>query len=172
MKPSIRLLVAAMLLGACSRAVDKAEAPASRSSAVLSPSSAPAVRPTSLTAPAAVEPRHESPKVEDEDLKTEEAEVDPYSEGVALKLSVTPQVKALVNWGAKQMARLEPGKMEVEITRPRGSGPLDLEIRAEGYMPYHTRLYADRNDKLGVRLYRPEESPSLFGYKRSVEGKK
>jgi hypothetical protein len=39
-------------------------------------------------------------------------------------------------------------------------------------MPYHTRLYADRNDKLGVRLYRPEEAPSLFGYRRSVEGKK
>jgi hypothetical protein len=70
------------------------------------------------------------------------------------------------------MARMEPGKMDAEIARPRGSGPLDLEIRAEGYMPYHTRLYADRNDKLGVRLYRPEEAPSLFGYRRSVEGKK
>jgi hypothetical protein len=70
------------------------------------------------------------------------------------------------------MAHLEAGKMDTEITRPRGSGPLDLEIKAEGYMPYHTRLYADRNDKIGIRLYRLEEAPSLFGYKRSVEKSK
>jgi len=70
------------------------------------------------------------------------------------------------------MAHLEPGKMEAEITRPRGSGPLDLEIKAEGYLPYHTRLYADRNDKVGVRLCRVEDAPNLFGYKRSPEGKK
>ena len=78
----------------------------------------------------------------------------------------------MVLWGAKQMAHLEPGKMDAEITRPRGSGPVDLEIKAEGYMPYHTRLHADRNDKVGVRLYRPEEAPNVFGYKRSAEAKK
>ena len=81
-------------------------------------------------------------------------------------------MKATVNWGAKMLARLEPGKMEAEVTRPRGSGPLDLEIKAEGYMPYHTRLYTGRSDKLGIRLYRPEEAPSLFGYKRSQEKSK
>jgi hypothetical protein len=172
MTSCFRFLLAAMLLGACSRAGEKAETPASRSSAVLAPASVPAAKPTSLTVPAKLEPSREPPKVEDEALKTEESEADPYSESVTLKLGVSPQVRALVIWGAKQMARMEPGKMDAEIARLRGSGPLDLEIRAEGYMPYHTRLYADRNDKLGVRLYRPEEAPSLFGYRRSVEGKK
>jgi hypothetical protein len=38
-------------------------------------------------------------------------------------------------------------------------------------MPYHTRLYADRNDKINVRLYREEEAPGLLGYKRSAEKK-
>lgn len=111
----------------------------------------------------------EAPKTDDEALKTEEREANPYSETVNLKLSVTPQVKAMVTWGAKQVARLSPGSMDTEISRPRGSGPVDLEIRAEGFMPHHTRLYADRNDKTNVRLYRPEEAPGLLGYKRPVE---
>jgi hypothetical protein len=110
--------------------------------------------------------------IDDDDLKVEEADTNPFSETVTLKLSVTPQVKATVHWGAKVMARLDPGKMEAEIARPRGSGPLDLEIKAEGYMPYHTRLYTGRNDKLGIRLYRAEEASSVFGYKRSAEAKK
>jgi len=111
----------------------------------------------------------EVPKIDEADLKTEEREANPYSETVNLKLTVTPQVKALVTWGAKQVARLAPGSMDTEISRPRGSGPVDLEIKAEGFMPYHTRLYADRNDKINVRLYRVEEAPGLLGYKRSAE---
>lgn len=109
--------------------------------------------------------------IADEDLKFEEREANPYSETVTLKLSVTPPVKALVTWGAKQIARLSPGSMDTEISRPRGSGPVDLEIKAEGFMPHHTRLYADRSDKIGVRLYRVEEAPGLLGYKRPVEDK-
>jgi hypothetical protein len=46
-----------------------------------------------------------------------------------------------------------------------------LEIKAEGFMPSHTRLYADRNDKIGVRLYRVEDAPGIFGYKRAAEKK-
>ena len=113
----------------------------------------------------------EAGKIDDADLKIEEREANPYSETVNLKLSVTPPVKALVTWGAKQIAHLAPGSMDTEISRPRGSGPVDLEIKAEGFMPYHTRLYADRGDKIGVRLYRLEEAPGLLGYKRSVEKK-
>jgi hypothetical protein len=61
--------------------------------------------------------------------------------------------------------------MDTEISRTRGSGPVDLEIKAEGFMPYHTRLYADRNDKVSVRLYRVEEAPGLLGYKRKDDKK-
>ena len=106
-------------------------------------------------------------KTADDDLRAEEPEANPFSETVTLRLTVTPQVKALVMWGGKQVAKLAPGSMDAEIVRPRGSGPVDLEIKAEGYMPYHTRLYSDRNDKIGARLFRPEEAPGLFGYKRA-----
>jgi hypothetical protein len=184
MKSGGRCLLAALWLCACSRSGNQAEAPAPRGSVVLASAPKPVVKPANgskpPTAPAAKpkaaptdETAKEQPKLIEQDaLKTEEPEANPYSESVNLKLSVTPRVNALVLWGAKQMAHLEAGKMDTEITRPRGSGPLDLEIKAEGYMPYHTRLYADRNDKIGIRLYRLEEAPSLFGYKRSVEKSK
>jgi hypothetical protein len=173
MNPRGRYLLMAILLCACSRSGNKTEKLASRGSAVLATAPAAATKPASGSASAAVDAGKEAPKiVEQEELKTEEREANPYSESVTLKLNVVTRANALVLWGGKQMAHLEPGKMDAEITRPRGSGPLDLEIKAEGFMPYHTRLYADRNDKLSVRLYRPEEASGLFGYKRSAEGKK
>ena len=180
-----RFLLVVILLCACSRPGEKgaprtSSVPASAPAAAPTPTAKPSKPSTSSSAPAAApvvaaaaaEPTKEQPKIEEEDLKTEEREANPYSETVTLKLSVTPSVKALVLWGGKQVAHLEAGKMEAELTRPRGSGPVDLEIKAEGYLPYHTRLHADRNDKVGVHLYRPEEAPNLFGYKRSAEAKK
>ena len=128
-----------------------------------------ATKPSSLMAdatPAVAEAVHGTVKADDEDLKTEEREANPFSESVTLRLSVSPPVKAVALWGAKQVAKFSPGNMDAELTRPRGGGPLDLEIRADGYLPHHTRLYADRNDRVNVRLYRLEEAPGLLGYKR------
>ena len=178
----LALTLVLMAAGACSGG--KSEAPVARDSAVLAATPAPAAKtakgkpgkgpkPASAGKPAAamdggIDAEKPAEQVE---LKTEEREENPYSESVTLRLSVTPSVKAVVLWGARQMAQLEPGKMEAEIIRPRGSGPLDLEIKAEGYLPHHTRLYADRKDKVGVRLHRVEDAPNLFGYRRSVEAK-
>jgi hypothetical protein len=187
-----RGLYALVCLCACSRAGEPSAPAAPRGSAVLAPTPAPAEKPATggkrapagkasgKPAAAAGKPALAASPidagtpeiVEQAELRLEEPEANPYSEQVTLKLTVSPPVKALVLWGAKQIAHLEPGKMDTEITRPRGSGPVDLEVKAEGYLPYHTRLYADRNDKLGVRLYRLEDAPNLFGYKRSAEGRK
>lgn len=181
MKPRRAWMIVLALLCACSRPSAPA-APAASPAVEPAPAPAPtkpgrqsklaAARPSVAPEASKEAPKEalkEPPKIDDEDLKTEEREANPYSETVNLKLTVTPQVKALVTWGAKQVARLAPGSMDTEISRPRGSGPVDLEIKAEGFMPYHTRLYADRNDKINVRLYRVEEAPGLLGYKRSVE---
>jgi hypothetical protein len=157
-----------ILLGvACSRPSSPESAPAMVAPPPSRPPSHPAA-PAPSVAPAAESPG-ETVKVADEDLKAEERESNPYSETVILKLSISPPVKALITWGAKTVARVAPGNMDAEIQRPRGSGPLDLEIKADGYLPYHTRLYADRNDKLSVRLCRNEDAPGLFGYKRGAD---
>lgn len=161
-----RWMLVALWVGACGGSRDRG-APATTASAL--PDTAAAGKIDAVPAPAAAT---SAKPIEAEPLQTEEPEANPFSETVTLKLSVTPQVKAQIYWGAKTLARVEPGKMDAEITRPRGSGPLDVEVKAEGYLPYHTRLYADRNDKLAVRLYRAEEAPSIFGYSRSPEAKK
>jgi hypothetical protein len=154
------------LLGACSKpafdglpAVDAAARAARPSSVSPAAPSRPSQADLAATEPIT------APKTE---LKTEEPEENPYSESVTLKVAVTPPAKALVMWGAKQLAKLAPGSMDAEIIRPRGSGPVDLEIKADGYLPYHTRLYTDRDEKANVRLYRTEDAPGLFGYNRSV----
>jgi hypothetical protein len=103
----------------------------------------------------------------EEDLKSEEREANPNSETVTLILNITPPAKAVVMWGAKQMAKVTPDKPVVELQRPRSSGPLDLEIRAEGFLTHHTRLHSDRNDKVNVRLVREADAPGLFGYRSS-----
>jgi hypothetical protein len=56
--------------------------------------------------------------------------------------------------------------MAVEIERPRDSGPLDVLVRADTFLPHHIRLFTDRDDRLSVRLIRPEEARGLLGYRR------
>jgi len=129
-------------------------APASKAKSADSP-------PKVARAPA---PVTENAKAE-EDLQSEEREANPLSETVTLTLSISPPVKALVMWGSKQLARIAPDNPTVELQRPRSSGPLDLDIRAEGFLPHHTRLYTDRNDRVNVHLVREAEAPSLLGYR-------
>lgn len=105
------------------------------------------------------------------DLEQAPTEQNPQSETVLLKLSVSPPTKATVMRGQKVMARLAPGTMDAEWSVPRYSGPFDLEIRADGYLTYHTRLYSDREDKIAVRLYRSTEAVGLWGYHPPSVGK-
>jgi hypothetical protein len=105
---------------------------------------------------------------DDEDLRAEEPDTDPRSETVKLKLIITPQAKGTVHWGRKKLADLQPGKMTVEADRPRNTGPLDLVIRADGFLPYHVRLFTDHDDKLSVHLVRTEQASGVFGFRRTA----
>ncbi|HZL17566.1 MAG TPA: hypothetical protein VFG23_07470 [Polyangia bacterium] len=81
---------------------------------------------------------------------------------VTIKLSVDAHWKAHVFWGRKDL-----GVAPLQIERPRGSGPLDLLIVADGALPLHTRVFTDRDSGLAVRLYAESEAPGLLGYPRS-----
>jgi hypothetical protein len=100
-------------------------------------------------------------------LRPEISGGDPRSENVKLKLWVLP-VTAEVVWGARKLGTA--GREPLELERPRNSGPLDIVVRAPGYLPFHTRLLTDRNDTLTVRLIAPAAAPGLLGYKRTVPG--
>jgi hypothetical protein len=100
-------------------------------------------------------------------LEAEARESNPTSEKVTIKLSAWP-VEANVFWGNKDLG--VAGRKPLEIERPRGSGPVDLVARAPGYLPFHTRLFTDRDEKLTVRLVRTEDAPQLLGYRRMTAG--
>jgi hypothetical protein len=153
----VRRLALLVLLVACDR-------PAPAPPPVHHPAAAPAAPPPAAPPPPAAA---EAPVKEDDELRAEEREADPRSETVKLKLIVTPGAKGTVHWGRKKLADLQPGRMTLDTERPRNSGPLDLLIRADGFLPHHVRLFTDRDDKLSVHLVRPDQAPSLLGYRRA-----
>jgi hypothetical protein len=93
-------------------------------------------------------------------LPIEEAERDPRSEMITVRLLVDPPKRAHVFWGQKDL-----GTAPIEIQRPRGSGPLDLLLRAPGYLTFHTRAFTDRDDKVTIHLVPESEAPRMFGYR-------
>jgi len=97
----------------------------------------------------------------EEDLRGEEPERDPHAATVTIKLVADPKRQAHVSWGSKDL-----GVAPLDITRPRGSGPLDLVVTAPGTLPLHIRAFTDRDEKIALRLYSVGEAPALLGYER------
>jgi hypothetical protein len=128
--------------------------------AAASPSAASAAAPTASAASAVTDGQ-----VGDagESLQVEEGEQHPRSEAVTIKLLVDPPKRAHAFWGMKDL-----GVAPLEIRRPRGSGPLDLTIRAPGYLTIHTRAFTDRDDKVTIRMVPEVEAPRTFGYRAAA----
>jgi hypothetical protein len=119
----------------------------------VAPLAAPA-RPSVPAAPSTAAAPVEAPLVE------EVPEGDPRSETVTIKLVADPARKAHVFWGRKDL-----GLAPLEVTRPRGSGPLDLVVVTPGALTLHTRVFTDRDDKLALHLYAEDAGPTLLGYR-------
>jgi len=66
---------------------------------------------------------------------------------VRVQIFVDPPQRAHVYWGIKDL-----GVAPFELQRVRGSGPLDLIIRAPGFLVVHTRAFTEHDDKLFVHL--------------------
>lgn len=81
---------------------------------------------------------------------------------VTIKLVAEARRQAHVFWGRKDL-----GVAPLELTRPRGSAPLDLTIQAPDCLPLHTRVFTDRDDTLSLRLYTDREAAALPGYSAS-----
>jgi hypothetical protein len=95
-------------------------------------------------------------------LAAEPPDRDPRSARVRLKLFVQP-VEAEVFWGRKRLG--VAGRKPLELERPRGSGPVELLVRAPGYLPFHTRLLGDRDDTLTIRLVTADQARGLWGFR-------
>ena len=83
---------------------------------------------------------------------------------VRILIQTVPPRRARVRWGRKALGTI-PAPRPLVVVRPRDSGPLDLVIRAAGYLPVHTRAYTFTDSRVAVKLTSPDEKNKLFGYR-------
>ena len=79
-----------------------------------------------------------------------------------------PNVTATVTWGKKLLGKILPGKPLV-VVRPRDSGPLDVMVRAGGFLAVQTRAHTFSNSRVLVKLTTPEKKTELLGYRIPLE---
>lgn len=88
---------------------------------------------------------------------------------VKITIQTVPPMKADVLWGRKWLGKIgKPARHPLVIQRPRDSGPLDLTIKAEGYLPLHTRAYTFSDYRLTVKMTPVAQKNTLFGYREAV----
>jgi hypothetical protein len=56
------------------------------------------------------------------------------------------------------------------VVRPRDSGPLDLMVRAGGYLAVQTRAHTFSDSRVVVKLTRPDKKNELVGYRIPLDG--
>ncbi len=86
------------------------------------------------------------------------------SDTVHITIQTVPPRKAQVKWGRKRLGTI-PVPRPLVVERPRDSGPMDLVIRASGFLPVHTRAYTFSDSRVAVKLTPPAEKNTLFGYR-------
>ncbi len=87
---------------------------------------------------------------------------------VHIIIQTVPPRRAQVRWGRKSLGTI-PAPRALVVERPRDSGPLDLIIRASGFMPVHTRAYTFSDSRVAVKLTPPSEKSKLFGYREEPQ---
>jgi hypothetical protein len=103
------------------------------------------------------------------DAGAELAPVEPVKTTATLQFTVTPNTaQATVSWGKKRLGIIKP-HYPLIVTRPRDSGPLDVVVTAQGFLPVQTRAYTFNDSKILVKLTKPEESNTLLGYRVPIE---
>lgn len=83
--------------------------------------------------------------------------------------ATTPAATANVFWGRKLLGKITPGQPLV-VVRPRDSGPLDVVIRASGYLAVQTRAHTFSDNRVQVKLTPPENMSELLGYRVPLDG--
>jgi hypothetical protein len=86
---------------------------------------------------------------------------------VSITLQTVPPRKAMVKWGNKVLGVI-PVPRPLVVVRPRDSGPLDLVVRAAGFLPVHTRAYTFSDSRVAIKLTPVSEKNTLFGYRAEV----
>jgi hypothetical protein len=86
---------------------------------------------------------------------------------VHITLQTVPPRKAVVKWGNKNLGMI-PVPRPLVVVRPRDSGPMDLVVRATGFLPVHTRAYTFSDSRVAIKLTPVDEKNTLFGFRAEV----
>jgi hypothetical protein len=78
-----------------------------------------------------------------------------------------PSLKAMVFWGRRRLGMIAPHQPLI-VERPRDSGPLDVVVKAQGFLPVQTRAYTFADSKVSVKMTPPEQKKTLLGYREAV----
>jgi hypothetical protein len=92
----------------------------------------------------------------------------PPSTTVEVVFTTTPAVNATVTWGKQRLGQVT-GRKPLVVVRPRDSGPLDVVVSAPGFLPVHTRAHTFADNKLLVKLTRPDQKSTLLGYRQPID---
>jgi hypothetical protein len=87
---------------------------------------------------------------------------------VKVIFQTVPPEKAFVKWGKKTLGAIRGPKKPLIVERPRDSGPMDVVIRAQGFLPVHTRAYTFTDNRVNVKLTPLEEKKTLLGYREEL----
>ena len=91
----------------------------------------------------------------------------PLSPNVKLTFRTFPPRRASVSWGAKRLGFTDRGKPLV-IERPRDSGPLDVIVRAQDFLPVHARAYTFDDAFVDVRITPVDKKDTVYGYQQPL----
>lgn len=87
---------------------------------------------------------------------------------VQLVITTTPPANATVTWGRTRIGRIKP-RQPLVLVRPRDSGPLDVVVRAPGYLPVQTRAYTFSDARVFVKLTPLSQKATLLGYRAPLD---
>lgn len=90
------------------------------------------------------------------------------SPNVKIVFTITPSTKkAMVFWGKKRLGIIAPHAPLI-VQRPRDSGPLDVIVKSDGYVPVQTRAYTFADSKVAVKLTALDQKNTLLGYREEL----
>jgi len=90
------------------------------------------------------------------------------SPNVKIVFRVLPStITATIKWGNKKLGIIKP-KTSLTVERPRDSGPLDLVLSSQGYIPVHTRAYTFTNSVVLVKMTPLDKKNTIYGYREEI----
>jgi hypothetical protein len=87
---------------------------------------------------------------------------------VKITFMTVPPEKATVFWGRKPLGIIKGPKKPLIVERPRDSGPMDVVIKADKFVPVHTRAYTFTDTKMFVKITPIEDKKTIFGYREEL----